>query len=213
MTLRRRDLPFDENTPLDETSQRTVRRRDRLRRVLERRQPDLHLLLENVHDPHNVSAVLRTCDAVGVGTVHLLYTNEAFPKLGHGASAGIAKWTNVVRHSSIASAIEHLHSIDARVLTTKLASDTESIYQSNFTGRLALCFGNEHRGISDELAEAADGNLVIPMVGLVESLNISVACAVALFEVYRQREAEGLYERPRMDSTEIDEMLTLWLRQ
>ena len=92
-------IPEPELDPIldDPANPRTPQRLSRLRSAIERRQPDLHLVMENVHDPHNVSAVLRTCDAVGVGTVHLVYTYEKFPKIGRESSAGAWKWIERIR--------------------------------------------------------------------------------------------------------------------
>ncbi|MEO6047590.1 MAG: RNA methyltransferase, partial [Candidatus Kapaibacterium sp.] len=139
----------------------TERRLARLRSTIERRQPDLHLVLENVHDPHNVSAVLRTCDAVGVGTVHLVYTYEKFPKIGKTSSASAWKWTEMVPHESIEECYAHLRALGVGIYATDLSSRAESLYTLDMTGPIALVFGNEKRGVSEEASNLADGNLLI----------------------------------------------------
>lgn len=191
----------------------TERRVQRLRSTIERRQPTLHLVLENVHDPHNVSAVLRTCDAVGVGTVHLVYTYEQFPKIGRTSSASAWKWTDMERHESIEDCYARLRALGCRIYATDLADRAEPLYGLDLTAPVALVFGNEHRGVSPEASKLADGNLLIPMMGLIQSLNISVACAVTLYEALRQRLAAGMYHTPALTEPEIAERLRDWTQR
>ena len=198
-------------TPIDPESRRTERRLLRLRHVLERRQDDLTIVLENVHDRHNVSAVLRTCDAVGVGTVHLVYTTETFPSAGHSSSAGVAKWMEFIHHRSVADATRALREDGFTIIATSLGTPAEDLYRLDLTGRVALVFGNENRGVSEELLESSDLQMRIPMVGFVESLNISVACAVAMYEAMRQRSVKGGYE-PKPSTPEFEAMLSDWTK-
>src|SRR5690606_14369608 len=158
---------------------RTERRQQRIRAVLQRRQPDLTVVLENVHDPHNVAAVLRSCDAVGILRVHVVYTIEEPPKepFARTTSASAAKWIEVVRHDSIEGCYEALRSEGLRILATALAPESQDLYSLDLRQPTALVFGNEHRGVSEEAAKLADGLVIIPMMGMVQSLNISVACA------------------------------------
>jgi tRNA (guanosine-2'-O-)-methyltransferase len=205
-------IPEPELDPIlvDPEYNRTERRLAKLRSAIERRQPDLHLVLENVHDPHNVSAVLRTCDAVGVGTVHLVYTYEKFPKIGKQSSASAWKWTNIVRHESIEVCYGHLRERGCRTYATDLSDRAENLYDLDLHNPVALVFGNEHRGVSEEASRLADGNLLIPMVGLIQSLNISVACAVTLYEAMRQRRERGMYERSALAEGEVEAKLKEW---
>jgi tRNA (guanosine-2'-O-)-methyltransferase len=205
-------IPEPELDPqlFDPIHHRTEQRLNRLRTAIERRQPDLHLVLENVHDPHNVSAVLRTCDAVGVGTVHLVYTYEKFPKIGRESSAGAWKWIDRLRHESIEECYSHLHKLGCRIYATDLSDRAENLYDLELASPVALVFGNEHRGVSHEASELADGNLMIPMVGLIQSLNISVACAVTLYEAMRQRRVRGMYEKSALSTADIEIKLQEW---
>jgi len=189
----------------------TRRRVDRLRRTIQRRQPDLHLVLENVDDPHNVSAVLRTCDAVGVGGVHLVYADGQFPVLAKVTSASAWKWMEIHRHVSITSCYDMLRQAGCQIIATDLAERASSLYDFDLTGPVALVFGNEHRGVSDEASRRADANLLIPMVGVIHSLNISVACAVALYEAMRQRIVVGRYDAPAWDEGTIERMVAEWV--
>lgn len=204
---------FGPDTEVDPETTRTRRRLDRLRGVIAKRQPDLRVVLENVHDRHNVSAVLRSCDAVGVDTVHLLYTVEKFPTVGRASSAGVGKWINLVHHPSVDDCFERLRKDDCTVLATSLKGEPHSLFSVDLTGPVALVFGNEHRGISDEVADRSDGTIRIPMVGFVESLNISVACAVSLYEAFRQRSDAGLYDCPRLSASELEDRFEAWSKR
>lgn len=191
----------------------TERRLARLRHTIEHRQSDLHLVIENVHDPHNVSAVLRTCDAVGVGTVHLVYNYEEFPKIGKTSSASAWKWMDIVQHESIESCYAQLRAAGCSIFATDLSERAVGLYSLDLVAPVALVFGNEKRGVSAEASQLADGNLLIPMMGLVQSLNISVACAVTLYEAMRQRIAAGKYETPGLSASAIDAKLREWTRK
>jgi tRNA (guanosine-2'-O-)-methyltransferase len=179
--------------------------------VLERRQPDLTVVIENVHDPHNVSAVLRSCDAVGIATVHLVYTVEERPELSRGVSGSAIRWLEIVNHESIADCYEALRRDGFTIYATHLDENRVELFDLDLTRPTALVFGNEQRGVSDEAVAGADATMIIPMMGMVQSLNISVACAVTLYEALRQRRAANLYEQPRWSSSEIDARLNAWL--
>ena len=204
---------FGPETEIDPETTRTRRRLERLRRVISLRQPNLHVVLENVHDKHNVSAVLRSCDAVGVDTVHLLYTIEKFPTIGRASSAGVGKWMTLVHHRTVEDCFERLRQEHCTVLATSLRGEPRSLYSIDLTGPVALVFGNEHRGVSKEVVDRADGTIRIPMAGFVESLNISVACAVTLYEAYRQRSEAGLYATPQLTPEEIESRLGSWVEK
>jgi tRNA (guanosine-2'-O-)-methyltransferase len=202
--------PDIDPTLIDPQYDRTERRIARLRAAIEHRQPDLHVVLENVHDPHNVSAVLRTCDAVGVGTVHLVYSYEKFPKIGRTSSASAYKWTNLRRYGAIEECYTELRAAGCRIYATDLTERAEELYAIDLASPVALVFGNEHRGVSEAASRLADGNLRIPMVGLIQSLNISVACAVTMYEAMRQRMVAGRYDTPALAPDVIEATLAEW---
>lgn len=191
----------------------TDRRRARLEQVLRRRQTDLVLVIENVWDPHNVSAILRSADAVGIQHVHLLYTVETAPNLKrHGklSSASAKKWLDFTVHDSTDQCFDQLHEEGFKVYASHLSRDGVTLHDIDFTGKTALVLGNESRGVSDEACALADGIYTIPMMGMVESLNVSVAAAVSLYEALRQRTAAGLYDEPRMGEDGVREKLKEW---
>ena len=193
----------------------TERRLRRMTGVLARRQPDLAVVLENVHDPHNVSAVLRSCDAVGVLTVHLVYTIEALPELSEHVSGSALKWLDIVVHPDIPQCYAALRAQGMQIYATYLGDLSKSldIYTLDLTQPVALVFGNEQRGVSDEAVRLADAPVYIPMVGMVQSLNISVACAVILYEAFRQRRLAGAYNQPKLPFAERQRRLLKWLER
>jgi tRNA (guanosine-2'-O-)-methyltransferase len=182
--------------------------------VLARRQPDLTVVLENIHDPHNVSAVLRSCDAVGVFQAHAVYTIEEPPgAFARETSAGAVKWIEVVQHTSIPSCYARLRAARFTVLVTALGAEARSLFDWDLTRPTALVFGNEMRGASEEARSLADGVIEIPMVGMVQSLNISVACAVCLYEAFRQRQAAGAYAVPKLAPDVLRSVEEDWLHR
>ena len=194
---------------------RTDRRAARIGTVLARRQPDLAVVLENVHDAHNVGAVLRSCDAVGVPAVHLIYTDEEVPDAAFSrtTTAGAAKWVEVVRHESAMACFAQLRAEGKTILAAALTAESAGFYEQDLRRPTALVFGNETRGVTAETLALADGALVLPMMGMVESLNISVACAVSLFEALRQRLAGGDYAEPKWTEEERAALMGEWLRR
>jgi tRNA (guanosine-2'-O-)-methyltransferase len=194
---------------------RTTRRAERIADVLSRRQPDLTVVLENVHDPHNIGAVLRSCDAVGILRVHTIYTIEERPLRAYArsTSGSASKWIDVTHHDSVESCYGALRATGYRILVAALTDDSIELYESDLTSPTALVFGNENRGASKEAITLADNAMMIPMMGMVESLNISVACAVSLFEALRQRQQAGLYAEPRLSEQTMDLLAEDWLRR
>ena len=175
----------------------TEERRARLRNVAYRRQANFTVILENVHDPHNISAVLRSCEAVGIAEVFILYTEEhlqeEYLELGKKSSAGARKWLTVNYYTGLENCFRAVRSRYDFIYATHMANDAVSLHELDLTTSVALLFGNEHDGVSAEALAYADGNFLIPQVGMVQSLNISVACAVSVFEGLRQRQAKGFY--------------------
>jgi tRNA (guanosine-2'-O-)-methyltransferase len=185
----------------------TPERTDKFRKVVARRQPDLTVILENVHDPHNIGAVLRTCDSVGIKEIFVLYTDPQLRKdrlsLSKRTSAGARKWVDVHYYTNAASCFEHIKRTYQSIWSTCLAEDAVTLHQLDLTTSVALLFGNEHEGVSEEAQAFSEGNFIIPQVGMVESLNISVACAVTLYEAFRQRKERGFYgQHPLMKEVE-----------
>jgi tRNA (guanosine-2'-O-)-methyltransferase len=179
--------------------------------VLKKRQGNLAVVLENVEDPHNISAVMRTCDAVGVQEVYVLNTRiPRHKKFGPRSSSSAAKWLTVRQFDNAPECFQELRKKYARILSTHLASDSIDLYEIDFTQSIALVFGNEHSGVSEEIRKFADGNFIIPQVGIIRSLNISVACAVCLYEAFRQKRIAGHYNGKIPQGQDSELLLKTW---
>lgn len=176
----------------------TPKRLEKIKEVVANRQHDLTVVLENVRDQHNIGAVLRSCDSIGIREIFVLYSEEKlrdtdFIKIGKRTTAGSRRWVDVHFYTDAAACFREVKKRYQRVLSTHLSEDAKSVYQLDLTQSTAFLFGNERDGLSDEALSYSDGNFLIPQIGMVESLNISVACAVTLYETYRQRLEAGLY--------------------
>ncbi len=191
----------------------TPERELRITNVLDKRQDNLIVVLENVFDPHNISAVMRTCDAVGVQDIYVLNTRiPRHKKWGAKSSSSAANWLTIHQYTDAAQCFETLRTSVDRIFTTHLGSDSVSLYDMELTGRIALVFGNEHSGVSDEIRALSDGNFLIPQVGIIQSLNISVACAVTLYEAYRQKNLAGQYGQRGLSADRYGQLLNEWSR-
>ncbi|MCP9931439.1 tRNA (guanosine(18)-2'-O)-methyltransferase TrmH [Cyanobium sp. AMD-g] len=166
------------------------RRFERLRAVLDRRMGDLTVLLEHVDKPHNLSAILRSCDAVGVLEAHAVSLKGRVPTFNRTA-LGSQKWVALHRHGRTTDAIALLKADGFRIYGTHLGADAVDYRSCDFTGPTAFVLGAEKWGLSEATAAAIDQPIVIPMAGMVQSLNVSVANAILLFEALRQRQAKG----------------------
>jgi len=189
----------------------TPARFDKLSSVLKHRQFDLTVVLENVFDPHNISAVMRTCDAVGVQEIYILNTKiPRHKKWGARSSSSAAKWLTVHQFEDTALCFAAIRERGLKILTTHLGEDSTPLYKVDFASPIALVFGNEHCGVSEEIRAMADGNFVIPQVGIIQSLNISVACAVTLYEAFRQKEIAGHYQGNPQEAAARLQLLKDW---
>lgn len=189
----------------------TPERTERLQSVLDKRQGNITVVLENVFDPHNISAVMRTCDAIGIQEIYVLNTKiPPHKKWGAKSSSSADKWLTIHQFTNASECFVALRKKYSRILTTHLSSDAVSLYKIDFTETIALIFGNEHAGVSDEIRAMADGNFIIPQVGIIKSLNISVACAVTLYEAYRQKELAGHYNQPNLPEADYKRLSSEW---
>lgn len=189
----------------------TEERQKRIEMVLSKRQENITVVLENVFDPHNISAVMRSCDAIGVQEIYVL-TNRVprHKKWGFRSSSSAAKWLTVHQFTDLEQCFAQVRSRYSSILTTHLASDSVSLYNLDLTQSVALVFGNEHSGVSEEVRSLADGNFVIPQVGMILSLNISVACAVTLYEAYRQKSLAGHYDQTQLKQEHYKVLSNQW---
>lgn len=169
--------------------------------MLATRQPDLTVCLEQVHKPHNVSAIIRTADAVGVHQVHAVWPTTRMRTLVSSA-AGSNSWVSVKTHRTIGDAVSHLKAQGMQILATNLSARAVDFREVDYTRPTCVLLGQEKTGITEEALALADQDIVIPMIGMVQSLNVSVASALILYEAQRQRQNAGLYRR---DNSMLDE--------
>lgn len=189
----------------------TPERRQRLLAILERRQCSLTVVMENVCDPHNISAVMRTCDAVGIQEVYILNTLiPSHKKWGKKSSSSASKWLTIHQFTDMDRCLEQLRTQYDALYTTRLTDGAVPLYDMDLTGSMALVFGNEKDGVSAEMSARADGNFVIPQVGMIRSLNISVACAVTLYEAFRQKSAAGHYQQSLLSPQKKAQIAQKW---
>jgi len=166
----------------------------RIREMLARRQPDLTVCLEQVHKPHNVAAIIRTADAVGVHQVHAVWASSNMRPMAS-AAAGSNSWVEVKTHPTISEAVSHLKASGMQVLATNLSAKAVDFRQIDYTRPTCILMGQEKTGITQEALDLADRDIIIPMIGMVQSLNVSVASALILYEAQRQRQNAGMYQR------------------
>ena len=187
----------------------TAKRYHRLRAILDRRQADLTVVMDNVHKPHNVSAIMRTCDAVGIPELHAVSTRESF-RPSPSSSGGTGRYVKVHTHPSHAEAFRHVREKGLQVLAADLNPAAVDFRTVDYTLPTAILLGAEKPGVSAEALDLADGTIFIPIIGAVESLNVSVAAAVILYEAQRQRQAAGLYDVIQLDEETRQRLLFEW---
>lgn len=180
-------------------------RYQKIRSVLAQRQTDLTVCMEEVHKPHNVSAVIRSCDAVGVHKIHAVW--EKHESLRKGTSMGSHHWVKTQHHHSIQDAVAHLKAQKMQVLVTHLDDRAVDFREVDYTLPTAVILGQEKTGATKQAVEAADQAVVIPMIGMVQSLNVSVAAAILMYEAQRQREAAGMYQSQTLEESECQKIL------
>ena len=188
-----------------------VERAEKLKKVIAKKQPTLTVVMENVDDPHNISAVLRSCDAVGIIEVYILNSvTKSQYQMSRKSSASAMKWLDVHHFKETKECFEAVREKYEKIYTTHLGEDSVGLHQMDLTKSVALVFGNEKDGVSEEALSLADGNFVIPQVGLIQSLNISVACAVTLYEAFRQRAEKEMYVNTQLSENQQLEMFENW---
>jgi tRNA (guanosine-2'-O-)-methyltransferase len=191
-------------------STKTEKRLEKITRVIKSRQYSLTVVMENIHDPHNVSAIFRTCDAVGIPKVNLVYNFESFPRIGKKSSASAFKWVDKEKYKTIEECYSNLREDGFKIFASSLTENSKNLYDLDLTQKVAIVVGNEHRGVSETSAKLADEVFLIPQFGMVQSLNVSVATAVILYEAMRQRIKKGLYNKSELDESTLDRLIDNW---
>ena len=177
--------------------------------TLARRQLDLTIITDQVNKAQNVAALIRTCDAVGVHNAHLVTPVEGFKE--HKRTArGSQQWVNVVAHDNIESALKETKQQGMQLVSAHFSDDAVDYRTLDYTVPTALILGAEMHGVSPAAVAASDHQVVIPMLGMVHSFNVSVAAAIILLEAQRQRDLQGNYNRPQLMGLEYEQTLFRW---
>lgn len=169
----------------------------KLKATLDKRQPDLTLLTDQIHKPRNIAALVRTSDAVGIHEMNMVWPWDRHRDYS-GTAMGSDRWVDIVRHESMAVAIDSLHESGFHIYAAHFSTTAVDYRQVDYTLPCAILLGNEKQGVSSEAALKVDRHITIPMLGMVESFNVSVAAAIILAEAQRQRELRGMYDVSRL---------------
>jgi len=187
----------------------TPERFAKLKSALARRQPDLTVYMDAVNKSHNVSAIIRTADAVGVHRLHALSTGGALRR-HHMIAGGAKHYVALTLHSSTDAALAALRGEGFRLVAAHAGAHARDYREADYTSKTAIMVGAELIGLTEAALGAADEHVAIPMLGLGTSLNVSVAVGVILLEAERQRRAAGLYASSRLTKEEWDRTLFEW---
>lgn len=202
----------------------TPERKARFSEVLDKRQANLTVILEDIIDQHNISAVLRSCDSVGIGEVYIIASDRLkYCKIrpekplqswkGRKISASANKWIQMHLFQSVEECMKAVRAKYDFIYSTHLSADSKDLYDLDLTQSVALLFGNERDGLTEEALSHADGNFSVPQIGMIKSLNISVACAVTLYEAYRQRKVKGMYDNRSLEMADKQAIMDTWIER
>lgn len=176
------------------TCAKATARQSKIIKMINNRQEGV-IVLENIADEHNAAAVWRSADAFGFQKIYLVFSVEKSfnpKKVGKKSSASANKWLSFKTFKSINECYKELKNEGYKIYATVLDEDSKNLQSTIFSLRkIALVFGNEHRGLSEEAIKGADEKIYIPMKGMVQSLNLSVSAGILMYEVSRQRSASA----------------------
>lgn len=187
----------------------TPERYQKLKNILNSRQPDLTVLMEELHKPRNFAAILRSCDAVGTLEAHAV-APDGIPFNRPKAAAGSTRWVKIRRHNTIADSVTELKSRGMKIIAAHPSPKALDFRDYDYTQPTAIIMGSELEGLSEEALQMTDEVVVIPMQGMVQSLNVSVSAALILFEAQRQRQTAGLYGQCRIDNATYHKLMFEW---
>ena len=187
----------------------TPNRFEKIKTVLSHRQNDLTVIMDGVHKPHNFNAIIRSCDSIGVGKIHYIPVKEGYRQLNYYAK-GSQKWVEANRYESFSKAYEPLKAKGYQVLAAHFSDKAVDYRCIDYTIPTAIVMGTELEGVYPETAGLVDQHIIVPMQGMVGSLNVSVAAAVILFEAQKQRLDAGMYEKRQIIDKDYEKLLFEW---
>ncbi|MBU2885600.1 tRNA (guanosine(18)-2'-O)-methyltransferase TrmH [Gilvimarinus agarilyticus] len=183
---------------------------EKFKQVLRQRQPDMTVLTDKVHKAQNISAILRTAEAAGIGTLHMVKPERGH-LVYHNTAGGIGRFTEQVVHENIEQGMAHLKGQGMALYAAHWSDRAIDYREADYTRPFALVMGAEKHGLSDYASREADAHVTIPIIGLVESYNVSVAAAIILQEAMQQRQKAGLYEREVNEDEHYHTTLFEWM--
>lgn len=186
----------------------TENKKNHFERVAKERTRYITVVLEDIFQPHNASAVLRSCDVFGIQDVHIIENKNEY-KVNPDVALGSSKWLSLHKYNegefNTPACIENLKNRGYRIVATTPHRDDITIHQLDLNrGKIALLFGTEYKGLTDEAISMADEYVMIPMFGFTESLNISVSAAIFLYQLtHRMRSAEIPWQLSREEELSL----------
>ncbi len=187
----------------------TPERFDKLIRTLNQRQPDLALLTDQMHKPRNIAALVRSADAFGLMNVHMVWDDQ-YQRPYRGTALGSQQWVDVHHHATMEVALAQLKAQGHAVYAAHMSEKAVDFRSVDYAVPAVILLGNEKQGVSAAAAQAADAHIVIPMMGMVESFNVSAAAAIILAEAQRQRAAKGMYDSRRLPEDVFRQVFFRW---
>lgn len=187
----------------------TPERYQKIKDVLKNRQMDLTVIMDNIHKPHNFNAIVRTCDAIGIQDVQYIPVKEGYRQLNYYAK-GSQKWVEAHQYNDFSTVAKEYQDKGYQLLAAHFSDSAIDYREIDYTKPTAIVMGTELDGISDETAEIVDKHIIVPMHGMVASLNVSVASAVILFEAQKQRVEVGMYKKRSMPDERYYKLLFEW---
>lgn len=187
----------------------TPERFTKLQTILRQRQPDLTVITDYVHKGRNLSAIVRTADAVGISDVHCVIGDKDY-RAFRGTALGSHRWVKVHRYTALPAPVAALKAQGMQIVTAHLSPQAVDFHEVDYTKPTALLMGAEKEGVSAQGCELADIHVTIPMVGMVESFNVSVAAGIILTEAQHQRRQAGLYDQQRIDQGTYEQLFFEW---
>ena len=187
----------------------TPERYNRITEVLRKRQPDLTVITDEVHKQRNLAAIIRNCDAVGINEIHCVMPDTGY-QIYSGTSASAQKWVDVQHYENAEQPVKMLKAQGYQIVAANLTEDAVDYRQVDYTSPTALILGAEVKGVGEISKRLSDCNVILPMYGMVDSYNVSVACALILAEAQRQRAEAGLYDERRLTQQVYNEKFFRW---
>lgn len=187
----------------------TPERVEKIHQILRKRQADLTVLTDQVHKPHNISAIIRSCDAFAVQQLHAVTTQHNL-KVFRGRAMGSQQYVDIKTHKDVLAGINSLKAEGYNVVAAHFSDKAIAHYEVDFTQPTAIVLGAEKHGISEQAAAAADQHVLVPMEGMVQSLNVSVAAALLLSEANRQRKEAGIFDKRPIEAATYKRLFFEW---